>query len=287
MATARIAFRRIVLNLPPGEAPGAALEAAAALARWLDAQLLGLFVENAALYEYARLPFAREIAPGAAWRPLAPERLVDDYVAMAAAAQRRLRTIAERAGVPYEFEILRGDPAESLARAAADDLLALLVPADPLACWAPPREVLAAGQLILPRRLRRASGPVVVVATRPEEPAQAVAARIAAAAGEGLIALEAERDAARALPPEARRTRCAPNAQAAAAALQATRERLIVIPRSVLRASQGPSSAAQGQIRETGGAPSGSKPTAEEAALLDWIGLAAERGVPLLVVDGA
>lgn len=273
MTTTRIAFRRLVLTLASGDAPGPALEAAAALARWLDAELLAIFVENTALYDYARLPFAREIGPGAAWRPLAPERLLDDYAAMAAAAQRRLRAIAARVGVPCEFEILRGDAAASLARAAVDDLLALLEPADPLARWLPPREAPAAGQLILPRRLRRARGPVVVVATRPDERAQAVAARIASAAGEALIALEAGRDAAQGLPASARRMHCAPTARAAAVALQATREGLLVVPGNVLTMSKGD-------------VPSGPKGTAEEAALADWIRLAAERGVPLLIVDG-
>ncbi|GIL05661.1 hypothetical protein FBR04_09200 [Betaproteobacteria bacterium PRO7] len=276
--TTRITFRRVVLSLASGDAPGPALEAAAALARWLDAELLALFVENAALYDYARLPFAREIGPGAAWRPLAPERLLDDYLAMAAAAQRRLRAIAARAGVPCEFEILRGDPAASLARTAADDLLALLEPADPLARWLPPREVPAAGQLILPRRLRRTRGPVVVVVTRPDEAAQTIAARIAAAAGEELIALEAERDAAQGLPANARRTRCAPTARAAAVALQARRERLLVVPRSVLSMSKA-GILTPDHVRGQG--------RTDEAALADWTRLAAEHGVPLLVVDGA
>lgn len=276
MTTTRIAFRRVVLSLASGDAPGPALEAAAALARWLDAELLALFVEDAALYEYARLPFAREIGPGAVWRPLAPERLLDDYTAMAAAAQRRLRAIAARAGVPCEFEILRGEGAAWRARAAVDDLLALLEPADPLARRLPPREAPAAGRLILPRRLRRARGPVVVVATRPDEAAQAVAARIAAAAGETLVALEAERDAAQGLAANARRTRCAPTARAAAVALQATREGLLVVPRSVLSMSKAGVPAPD---------PALGKGSTEEAALADWIQLAAERGVPLLVVD--
>ncbi len=273
MTATRIAFRRVVLSLAPGDAPGPAVEAAAALARWLDATLLALFVENAALYDYARLPFAREIGAGAAWRPLAPERLLDDYLAMAAAMGRRVRAIAERAGVPCEFEILRGDPAEPLARAAADDLLALLEPAEPLAHPFVPRAVSGAGQLILPRRLRRVRGPVAVVATRPDEAAQTVAARIAAAAGEALIALEAGHDAARGLPANARRIRCAPTARGAAVALQATRESLIVVPRDVLAISKGD-------------VTTESKRPADEAALADWIRLAAERGVPLLIVDG-
>ncbi|GAB4477526.1 MAG: hypothetical protein OHK0044_23980 [Burkholderiaceae bacterium] len=273
MATTGIAFRRVVLNLAAGEAPAPALEAAAVLARWLDAELFACFVENSALYEYARLPFAREIGLGAAWRPLEPGRLLDDYVAAAAAVQRRLRAIAARTGVPCEFEILRGDPAEWVARAAAGDLLALLEPADPFARWMPPRTVPAAGHLILPRQLRRVRGPVVVVATRPDETAQAVATQIAAAAGVELIALEATRDAARVLPANARRVRCAPTARAAAAALQAAREGLIVVARSI--------------VAGRAAAPPGSPPgPSEEAAAADWIQLAAERGVPLLVVDG-
>lgn len=269
MTTARIAFRRIVLNLAGGEAPAPALEAVAALARWLDAELFACFVENSALYDYARLPFAREIGFGAVWRSLEPERLLDEYVAAAATVQRRLRAIAARAGVPCEFEILRGDPAAWRARTTAGDLLALLEPADPFARWMPARAVPAAGHLILPRHLRRVRGPVVVVATRPDEAAQTVAAQIADAAGEALIALEAMRGAAHGLPASARRMHCAPSARAAAAALQAMREGLIVVPRSVLTGS---------------GAAGG---PADDAAVADWAQLAAERGVPLLVVDGA
>ncbi len=270
MTTVRIEFRRIVLNLTAGEAPAPALEAAAALARWLDAELFALFHENSALYEYARLPFAREIGPGAVWRPLEPGRLLEEYVAIAAAAQRRLRAAAARAGVQCEFEILRGDPAAWIERAGGGDLLALLEPADPFARWTPPRAVPAAGYVILPRHLRRVRGPVVVVASRPDEAAQTVALQIAAAAGEPLIALEVARDAARGVPASARRMRCAPTARAAAAALQATREGLIVLPRSVLTAAL---------AAEPGGPP-------DEGALADWVQLAAQRGVPLLAVDG-
>jgi hypothetical protein len=273
MTTTRLVFRRIVLELSGGNAPQRALEAVAALARWLDAGLLAVFVEDSALYEYARLPFAREIAPGAAWRPLEPGRLLDDYVAAAAAAQRRLRMAAARAGVPCEFEMLRGGPAVSYVRAGPEDLLAVFEPADPAAHRLPAHDAPCAGQLILPRSLRRERGPVVVVATSPDEAAQAVAARIAAAAGEALIALEASPDAARGLPPSARRMRCAPTARAAAAALQATRESLIVVPRRLLYAGAG--HAAGASARAPG-----------EAALTEWVRLAAERGVALLLVDG-
>jgi hypothetical protein len=273
MTTDRIAFRRVVLNLTAGEAPERAVEAAAALARWLDAELFAFFHENSALYEYARLPFAREIGLGAVWRRLEPARLLEDYVAIASAAQRLLRAAAARAGVRCEFEILRGDPEAWLTRATAADLLALLEPADPFARWMPPRGVPAAGHLILPRHLRRARGPVVVVATRPDEAAQSVALQIATAAGEALIVLEAAHDAAHDLPASARRIRCAPTARAVAAALQTTREGLIVVPRSVLAA---PAAAKHGGLP---GRP-------DEAVLADWVQLAAERGVPLLVVDG-
>jgi hypothetical protein len=273
MTAVRIAFRRVVLNLTVGEAPAPALEVAAALARWLDAELFALFHENSALYEYARLPFAREIGIGAVWRPLEPGRLLEDYVAIAAAVQRRLRAAAARAGVQCEFEILRGDPAAWFARAGTGDLLALLEPADPFARWMPPRAVPVAGHVILPRHLRRTRGPVVVVATRPGEAAQTVALQIAAAAGEALIALQAADDAAHDMPASARRMRCAPTARAVAAALQTTREGLIVVPRSALAGAAA--------------AKPGSPPDRpDEAALADWVQLAAERGVPLLVVDG-
>lgn len=71
--------------------------------------------------------------------------------------------------------------------------------------------------------------------------------------------------------------RCAPAAQAAAVALQAARVRLIVAPRSALSMSK-PDARTPDRVHQQ---------RSDEAALADWTRLAAEHGVPLLVVEGA
>jgi single-stranded-DNA-specific exonuclease len=71
--------RRIVIALESG-IPEPELEAAVALARGLDAELLGLFVEDLDLLRFAALPFAHEIGLASAVRrrldPAALERCV-------------------------------------------------------------------------------------------------------------------------------------------------------------------------------------------------------------------
>jgi hypothetical protein len=99
---------------------------------------------------------------------------------------------------------------------------------------------------------------VAVVAARADDAATAVAARIAAASGEGLIVLGADGNGARRALPSATYLRLPASTPAAvAAALQTTRERLLVI-----------------------GQP------ADEAVASGWLRLASERGVPLLIVAG-
>ena len=54
-------LRRIVVGLDAGPRDRAALEAAAQLAARMQAELVGLFVEDIDLLHLAGLPFAREV----------------------------------------------------------------------------------------------------------------------------------------------------------------------------------------------------------------------------------
>jgi len=126
--------RRLVVALQGG-IPQPELEAAGGLARSLDAELVGLFVEDLDLLRFAALPFAREIGfASAARRRLDPASLERDLRAHAAEAERRLAQVAARAQVPSAFRVARGVAhAELLAAAAAEaarDVLRLLLLGD-------------------------------------------------------------------------------------------------------------------------------------------------------------
>lgn len=124
---ALVSRRRIVVALDASAQSRAALEAAARLAGILDAELSGIFVEDADLLRLAQLPFAREAVPGL------PSRRVAD----AAAMERTLRNLAEQAraaleelpgryGVSCDFRIARGHVlTELLAAASGADIVAI------------------------------------------------------------------------------------------------------------------------------------------------------------------
>ena len=118
---AKVKARRIVVALD-GAAPGtAALEAAAALAARLRAELVIVFVEDVDLLHLAALPFAREIGfPSAASRELdvaAMERLLR---LRAEEARSLVAALAERTPLTWSFEVTRGPLTEALLAAAAE-----------------------------------------------------------------------------------------------------------------------------------------------------------------------
>ena len=94
---------------PPSRA---ATSAAARLARLLEAELRGIFVEDEALHALAALPFAREFRlPGHAWTRMAAPSLGGDFAQL----RRLLRDAAAEMGIEPAFEVMRGDPAACLA----------------------------------------------------------------------------------------------------------------------------------------------------------------------------
>ena len=118
------AIRRILVALDATLAGEAALEAAAALATDMEAELFGIFVENEDVLRFAALPFARETGVAATRRldRADIERLLKIGAARAEAALARA---AERQRVHWSFRIRRGRMlAELLADADSADLLA-------------------------------------------------------------------------------------------------------------------------------------------------------------------
>ena len=118
-------LRRIVVGLDAGPRGRATLEAAAQLAARMQAELVGLFVEDIDLLPLAGLPFAREIGyPSAALRQLDVAAMERALRAMAQEVQGTLAAIAGRAPLSWSFRVARGAMLTELrAAAAAGDIV--------------------------------------------------------------------------------------------------------------------------------------------------------------------
>jgi len=122
-----VSIRRILVALDASRASEDALEAAAAMAELLEAELEALYVEDVNLVRLAGLPFSREVGLASA----RSRRVVSADVERAmrvegARARRALEAIASRWRVHCSFRIARGQVAsELLAAAAQADLVAL------------------------------------------------------------------------------------------------------------------------------------------------------------------
>jgi nucleotide-binding universal stress UspA family protein len=122
-----VRIRRILVAVDASAASVAALEAAAALAARLRAEIEGLFVEDINLLRLARLPFAREqsYAAGLA-RQMGAEDMERALRAQARLAQQAFERAAGRLSVRHRFRVVRGQVvAELVSAAAAVDLVAL------------------------------------------------------------------------------------------------------------------------------------------------------------------
>jgi nucleotide-binding universal stress UspA family protein len=114
-------LRRIVVGLDAGPSGRAALEAAARLAARMQAELVGLFVEDIDLLNLAGLPFAREVGyPSATLRQLDVAAMERALRATAQEVQRMMAAIARRAPLSWSFRVARGALLTELRAAAAE-----------------------------------------------------------------------------------------------------------------------------------------------------------------------
>ena len=120
-------IRRILVALDTSPHSHAALEAAANLAARLQAQLMGVYVEDMNLLRLAQLPFAHEIRYTSATLQKLDEVVVEKQLrSQASHARDALRQTAELHALEWSFRVLRGMvAAELLAAAAEADLLVL------------------------------------------------------------------------------------------------------------------------------------------------------------------
>jgi nucleotide-binding universal stress UspA family protein len=119
--------RRILVALDASPHSLAALEAAVNLAANMNAELLGLFVEDTALLRLAEIPCAREILYfSTAETPLSRASMESGFKAQAEQVRKALAAAARRAHVEWSFRTARGDVASEVLAAASDvDLLAM------------------------------------------------------------------------------------------------------------------------------------------------------------------
>jgi nucleotide-binding universal stress UspA family protein len=121
------AIRRILVALDFSPHSLAALDAAADLASRLDAEIVGLYVEDIRLLKLADLPLAREIglfSPG----PRAFDRSSVELQlrAQGRAARKAMERQAERKGIRWSFRVVQGSiPNEVLAASSESDLAIL------------------------------------------------------------------------------------------------------------------------------------------------------------------
>lgn len=103
-----------------------ALETVMRLAATLQAEITGLFVEDINLIRLASLPVSRALSRSGVPQALDVAEMERQLQAQAETVRHTMSAIAERAGVPWSFEVARGSLASEIVRAAAEgDLVAL------------------------------------------------------------------------------------------------------------------------------------------------------------------
>lgn len=193
-------FKRLVLGLQPS-APDRTMQLAVELADLLHLDLLGLFLEDTSLRDLARIPFAREFRPlGGGWHTIDLDRLSHDFELAARNIERMFTDAAKNLTTRYQFEVVRGPTVEMIASISrADDIVMIVEPLNPAEratqqfSWLTEAAFhSAAAVMIVPPNIVRTKGPIVAIATSPDDSSIHVAAAIAIAAEEELVIIEAD-----------------------------------------------------------------------------------------------
>ncbi len=195
-----VSIRSVVVSLSAATPAADLMNLAADIARLIGADVRALYVEDAALFDVADLPLARELdplqPPPQRWRPLAREQLTRDFELAAAALRRRLADVATSAGVHWDFFVVRAgaQPPSALDELREQRDFVLVLPAERKMLPLPPLP--AGAVLYAPAGLTRRRGDVIALARSAGTAAAQLADRIARSAQARLIMIDAAGDAA-------------------------------------------------------------------------------------------
>jgi len=122
-----LTIRRILVALDASQHSQHALDVAAQLAAWHNAEIEGLYVEDINLLRLAALGVGQEIGPTSpSPLPLEPDQLARRLSLGAAEARRVMADTAERHSVRWAFRVERGNVASVICHAAEEvDIVAL------------------------------------------------------------------------------------------------------------------------------------------------------------------
>ena len=195
-------FRRLVLGLQAG--PSArAIRAAAEFASLLNLESVGLFFQDMHLEKLSGIPFVREFRLlGGGWTPIDIGRLSLDFELAARNAERLLANEAMQFSARWQFEVTRelfSEAFGSLSRAS--DIVMIVQPESP-AEYATRQFALlveaalqsAPAVMLAPARPSLRTGPIIAIASAPNDPSISAAAEIAIAAKGELVILFTDGD---------------------------------------------------------------------------------------------
>lgn len=192
-------FKRIVLGLQQPRERDLAMRLAIDFARLLNIELLGMFLEDTSLQNLAGMPFARELRPlGGGWHSLDLGEMSRELELASRSAERLFAEMAKQLQVQCRFEIARGPAATAFAAVLhTSDIVVIGEPASAAERVSQQFSWLiqsafrsAAAVLVVPGQIAQLRGPIVALATTPEDASIAVAASLAHAAGEELIVID-------------------------------------------------------------------------------------------------
>lgn len=160
-------IRRVIVGLDPAAQSRALLEAAVDAAGRMQAELLGLFVENQDLLHFAGLPFAREVGfESGTRRALDVASMERTLRTLAREARQALESVVGGTQVQWSFRVVRGAPvAELLAAAEESDLVIANLESPPVPPSRAAVRIVRAGDVeALSAALEEAGGCVLVLA---------------------------------------------------------------------------------------------------------------------------
>lgn len=274
MAANRQPFGRMVLALPHSALDYPAVEAAAEMAESLGMQCLGAFIIEPAISSLSERSGAQEfrsIATG--WQPVEGESLARELEEMTENARRRFAALVRDRTTEAIFQLAHGGSGQILASlAGSNDIVVMIEPRHPadrithqFRNFVQAAFDTSSSVMLVPSRIIRKRGPVVAIATAPDDQAIKAAAGIAGVMRESLRIINATGAplAREAIPFDQQRT-----------AIITSRSENMPIERRVLA--------------DLGNA--GERLIVGRRGDLDEAGsrvLAGERGVPILVVGGS